>query len=120
MASSSQDMLNLDLRMCKVGKQIGYVRKTGCVRTDCDAYYLKVGQTAKTPGPWSRGTGKTTWSWAHWNNSSTSNWAEQQRLLGALKQCKDELLASSSFEDEVDPDEAKAVGIRLTETHTNP
>lgn len=36
-------------------------------------------------------------------------------MLGALKQCKDEILASSSSEDEVDPDEAKAVGIRLTE-----
>ena len=63
MASSSEDMLNLDVRMCKICKQIGYLRKTGCVRTDCDAYYLKVGQTAKTPGPWSRGSsGSNSWS----------------------------------------------------------
>ena len=114
-ASGSKDLLNLDLRLCKVCGQVGYLRKTGCVRTDCQAYYLRVGCTPRAPGPWSRGTGKTTWSWSNWNNSSTSDWAEQQRLLGALKQCKDEILASSSSEDEVDPDEAKAVGIRLTE-----
>ena len=119
-ASGSKDLLNLDLRLCKKCGEVGYLRKTGCIRTTCPAYYLLVGCTPRTPGPWSRGTGSTgaTWTWSKWSQSTTRDWAEQQRLLGALKKCKDEILASSSDSDDdedVSPAEAKKVGIALEE-----
>ena len=108
--------VNLDLRVCNRCGEVGYLRKTGCLRTTCQLYYLRKGQTS-AHGPWTRGSGSSdrAWTWAEWERSSTASWAHQQRLVSALQQANPEELISSDDESEPEQSSKRATVAKAVE-----